>query len=222
MSEYKCQEPDCNFHIGIAGDLATDLDFEQQDYYDQEVEEHYQMHEEQKDEKAQRMVDVEQSLEVVGRDLGVSHLGMQINVLGSWWTLIGVSTEYFQRVPGLKVTVGKPGPVPEMLFADVGPDSVLQLRSAPLTDDAAAPDERVVKVLRCEVCGYALKLYQQGEAKRIGVREGDSLSYVMNLHRVGHGLDLDRKNISAIRFATEQILSRSSLSPSRGRKFWSR
>lgn len=44
MSEYQCQEPGCNFHIGIAGGLVTDLDFEQQDYYDQEVEEHEQMH----------------------------------------------------------------------------------------------------------------------------------------------------------------------------------
>lgn len=53
MSEYKCQEPGCNFHIGIAGDLVTDLDFEQQDYYDQEVEEHYQMHKSEADNEKQ-------------------------------------------------------------------------------------------------------------------------------------------------------------------------
>ncbi|WP_346921898.1 hypothetical protein [Glutamicibacter creatinolyticus] len=45
MSEYKCQEPGCHFHIGIAGALVTDEDFEQQAYYDQEVEDHYQTHE---------------------------------------------------------------------------------------------------------------------------------------------------------------------------------
>lgn len=52
MNEYQCQEPGCHFHIGIAGDLVTDLDFEQQEYYDQEVEEHYRMHAEDKAEGA--------------------------------------------------------------------------------------------------------------------------------------------------------------------------
>lgn len=45
MNEFKCQELGCGFHIGIAGDLVTDADFEAQDYYDQEIEEHQQMHE---------------------------------------------------------------------------------------------------------------------------------------------------------------------------------
>lgn len=56
MSEYKCQEPGCHFHIGIGGPTITDLDIELQDYYDQGVEEHYQMHEEQKRETTARMV----------------------------------------------------------------------------------------------------------------------------------------------------------------------
>jgi len=44
MSEFNCPEPGCGFHIGIAGDLVTDEDFEAQDYYDQEIEVHQQMH----------------------------------------------------------------------------------------------------------------------------------------------------------------------------------
>ncbi|MGQ3382941.1 hypothetical protein [Glutamicibacter sp. TV12E] len=47
MSEFNCPEPGCTFHIGIAGDLVTAEDFEAQDYYDQEIEEHQRMHEKQ-------------------------------------------------------------------------------------------------------------------------------------------------------------------------------
>lgn len=54
MSEFNCPEPGCMFHIGIAGDLVTSEDFEAQDYYDQEIEEHQQMHEKQKSEEAKR------------------------------------------------------------------------------------------------------------------------------------------------------------------------
>jgi len=48
MSEFNCPEPGCEYHIGIAGDCVTDQDFETQDYYFQEIEEHERMHEEQK------------------------------------------------------------------------------------------------------------------------------------------------------------------------------
>ncbi|WP_313812396.1 hypothetical protein [Glutamicibacter sp.] len=54
MSEYQCEEPGCYFHIGIGGQVITDDDFEQQDYYNQEVEAHYQMHQEQNRDKAMR------------------------------------------------------------------------------------------------------------------------------------------------------------------------
>lgn len=48
MSEFKCAEPGCEYHVGLGGPVVTDEDFEQQDYYFQEIEEHQQMHDEQK------------------------------------------------------------------------------------------------------------------------------------------------------------------------------
>lgn len=48
MSEFKCPEPGCDYHVGIGGPVVTDEDFELQDYYFQEIEEHQQMHAEQK------------------------------------------------------------------------------------------------------------------------------------------------------------------------------
>ncbi|MGP9489649.1 hypothetical protein ACT3UD_17005 [Glutamicibacter sp. 287] len=44
MSEYQCQEPGCSFHIGIGGELSTAEDYEQQEYYENEIEEHIRSH----------------------------------------------------------------------------------------------------------------------------------------------------------------------------------
>ena len=45
MSDYKCPEPGCDYHVGFAGQCVTDEDFEQQDYYFEEIEQHIQSHE---------------------------------------------------------------------------------------------------------------------------------------------------------------------------------
>lgn len=68
MSEYKCQEPGCNFYIGTGGILATELDSKQYYYYSQEVQNHFQMHDEQKREKATRMVAVQFRSQLQERD----------------------------------------------------------------------------------------------------------------------------------------------------------
>lgn len=47
MSEFKCAEPGCDYHVGIGGPVVTDDDFERQDNYFLEIEEHQQMHEKQ-------------------------------------------------------------------------------------------------------------------------------------------------------------------------------
>lgn len=208
MSEFNCPEPGCKFHIGIAGDLVTDEDFESQDYYDQEIEEHERMHAE----------SASETIQVYGRELGVSHLGMQINVLGSWWTLMGVSTTFYERRGELSVHVGRPGPVPEMLFVDVRPNSLMDLRAEPAPGGAIDPDEKVLKVLRCEECGYSIKLSQPGEPSSIGGQEREALRLMMNLHGRRHGHELDRRNIVAIHHVAEQILSMSPSGPGRSRR----
>lgn len=65
MSEFKCLEPDCEYHIGLGGPVVTDEDFEQQEYYFQEIEEHQQMHEALK-------------LETKGGDSGMSESKCQV------------------------------------------------------------------------------------------------------------------------------------------------
>ncbi|MGP5381599.1 hypothetical protein ACTXL8_05365 [Glutamicibacter arilaitensis] len=45
MSEFKCPEPGCNYHVGNSnGPNLTAEDWETEDYYFQEIEEHQQMH----------------------------------------------------------------------------------------------------------------------------------------------------------------------------------
>lgn len=57
MSEFKCAEPGCDYHVGISnGPNLTPEDWESEDYYFQEIEDHQQMHEESKRDKAARMV----------------------------------------------------------------------------------------------------------------------------------------------------------------------
>lgn len=68
MSEYKCQEPGCNFYIGTGGILVTVLDFKKYYYYSQEVQDHFKMHDEQKREKAARMVAVQFGSQLLERD----------------------------------------------------------------------------------------------------------------------------------------------------------
>lgn len=131
MSEYQCQEPGCHFHIGIAGDLVTDQDFEQQDYYDQEVEEHYQMHEEHK--RVSRGERVEQ---VAAGKLTPEHIGSQVRVLGEDLELLWIgadSTNGHERVSlTLHRWVGNSaGPVPEELSWDVPASAVIDLVIAP-------------------------------------------------------------------------------------------
>lgn len=55
MSEFKCLEPGCEYHIGTGGVIDTEEDFVQQEHYFQEVEEHQRMHEGLKREKTQRV-----------------------------------------------------------------------------------------------------------------------------------------------------------------------
>ena len=47
MSEFKCEEPGCEYHVGISnGPNLTAEDWEAEQYYVQEIEEHQQMHKE--------------------------------------------------------------------------------------------------------------------------------------------------------------------------------
>lgn len=46
MSEFKCPEPGCDYHVGISnGPNLTAEDWESEQYYFQEIEDHQQMHE---------------------------------------------------------------------------------------------------------------------------------------------------------------------------------
>ncbi|WP_413456033.1 hypothetical protein ACLQ8T_06025 [Glutamicibacter sp. FR1] len=54
MSEFKCAEPGCDYHVGISnGPNLTPEDWESEDYYFQEIEEHQQMHREKTDNEKQ-------------------------------------------------------------------------------------------------------------------------------------------------------------------------
>jgi len=78
MNEFICPEPGCDFHIGIAGGLVTDEDFEAQDYYDQEIEVHQQMHVEQKDKDAAPRVE-RHPIRYRAIDLDKTHMVSTIN-----------------------------------------------------------------------------------------------------------------------------------------------
>jgi len=50
MSEYKCPEPGCEFHIGSPGEVLTEEDYDAQMYYFGETQDHEQMHRKQREE----------------------------------------------------------------------------------------------------------------------------------------------------------------------------
>lgn len=127
MSEYKCPELDCNFHIGFAGQVVTDEDFEQQDYYFEEIEQHAIRHEEQK--RLARCGVVEQ---ISAGHLATKHIGSQIRVLGEELELLRFAIEKVNGQERVSLTLHRwinngAGPVPESLFWDVPADALIDL-----------------------------------------------------------------------------------------------